>query len=186
MLTPDRVNESTARRTLALLIPDRKTRDLCTAFLARSIAAAHSFGPDRWGVTLTSRYVRLNVGMLEAFSIRKVNVQIDDLRIRKLVEVTFEIQSLPTEIWDMPGVYEGKQNWQVSVKAADGLFIHLDNVARVLPLIEPSHKRAIQLAAETRIHPRTVTGHSPNVVRFLANYHGVKLAQPSYWQSGQS
>lgn len=181
MVTPDRINETTARRTLALLVPDLKARDLCTEFLVRSIATAHSLAPDRWGVTLTSRYVRLNVGMLELFSIRKVNfVTKNNKPVNRLVEVTFEIQSLSAKIWKMRGVHEGKLGWQVSVEAADGLFIELPSLARVLPLIEPSHRRAIQLAAETKRHPMTVTGHSPNLVRFLAARHGVELAQPDY------
>ncbi len=54
------------------LLPNEDVRRKCLNFFADSIDTAYVAAAHKWGVTLKPNLLRLNVGMIEVFTIGKI------------------------------------------------------------------------------------------------------------------
>jgi hypothetical protein len=154
---------------LERLLPEERARRAAVSFLAKSVALADQAHPGRWGVSLLPRAIRLNVGMIEVFSIRP-----DEL------VVIVDKETLPRGLLEARAVQEGGSDWQTSVSGIEALWVLPEYAPSVLPTLEACHATLIRRAAETRLHPSTKKGHSPNVVEYLSRQCELPLAQPLY------
>jgi hypothetical protein len=65
----EKADPAIARQIIERLAEDPDHRAACLTLLAEGIEYAHGIGGQCWAVTLTKRFVRLNVGKVEVFAI---------------------------------------------------------------------------------------------------------------------
>src|SRR5258706_3550596 len=186
----DRQNEQAAASVLSHLIPQARNRRTCLRFLADSILVADKSRPDRWGVTLASDYVRLNVGKPETLTIHKGRLHLV-LDLGTLPKQLMPGRTRGTPVgkymrWEAGGLYLWGNKNDIglgvfsSVRGSITCNIVLDLCGSWLPVLRHSHHSLIEKAAQTAINPETRSGHSPNVITFLAKYLNREMPQPSY------
>jgi hypothetical protein len=88
METYDRADIESARAAFAYLLPQDHVRRACLEGLANSIELAHNAKRSSWGTTLYDDFVRLNVGMPEAFTIT-----------RERIYLVLDAENLNEQIW---------------------------------------------------------------------------------------
>ena len=69
MTSIDKGDPAIARQIIEGLVEDPSERTSCLKLLAEGIEYAHGLGSSCWAVTLTKKFVRLNVGRVEVFAV---------------------------------------------------------------------------------------------------------------------
>ncbi len=157
------------------LIRKTSTRRTCLLFLAESIKYADTLDPNRWGLTLSESFLRLNVGMIEVIALFPglVHLLVDcetmspDLRADQRVALHQNIDDCRL------GIYKSVPGSVIANLAPAEL-------EDLVPVIQRSHRVLIAHASETRRNPATKTGHSRALIEYLASYLKEDIPQPSY------
>jgi hypothetical protein len=157
------------------LLDEESTRRSCLLFLADSIKFADTLNPNRWGLTLSEDYIRLNVGMIEVLAL-----------FPNLVHCLLDLETMPTglrgdsrvalnENVNDPslGIYPSVPG-SVSFNAAAADFEAL------ISLIQESHTTLVDHASVTRRNPATKRAHSKELIQYLASCLERDIPQPGY------
>lgn len=171
-MPPNRTNPESAREIMERLLPDARARRSALIFLAGAIQQAHALAPHRWGITLQSGLVRLNVGRIETLTI-----------VQDLVHVVFHTDTRPIRVRSASGVRWSEAGRTVYASVLGSCYLNI-KAARFPALRAPlvaSHKVLMYLASETSINPETRVGHSPGVLRYLEEALDIVLPDPAYW-----
>lgn len=178
--------DASAYDVIHRLMPGSPTSSLALKFLARSIKLAHKTAPDRWGLTLNPKFIRLNVGKIEVLAIK-----IDTIR------VLLDMNTIPRPVWKLnggivslrannhdPKLLNGprdvKSGFYVSVNVAVACDFVIEECREVLPLVEQSHLSLIGKSAQTPINGMTRRAHSHSLIAFLSDLLKHELPQPGY------
>lgn len=171
----NRTDPAIARQVIDRLLPDPRSRKVALEFLAGAIQHAHSLRPDRWGVTLQPRLVRLNVGKIETMVL-----------YRNLVRMVFHAGNLPAGLGNTAGISWSEDGKTIYGSVAGSCLCHIaaDVFPSVSARIELNHRDLIARAASTSPNPRTAIGHAPGVLRYLETELGIAVPNPGNWQAG--
>lgn len=177
----DRTDKEVAREIIEFLLPDENIRRICLEFLASSVKEANRLAADRWGITLFTNCVRLNLGRIEVLSIRQEGI----------IEVTADTKSLP----DFPPELDVEVHKPNDNDSFEGVFktvpdsaacFFVDEQAKeVLPRLYESHSKILWKAAQTSRHTMTKNAHSPSVIEYLEEHLNQSLPQPAYFSFQQ-
>jgi hypothetical protein len=152
------------------LLPARTRRRYLKA-LAESIEFANYVAPSKWGVTLFTDGLTLNVGMINVLTLTRFAAGlVVDRKRRPKRRYRLLNNGLPYK----------------SVPRSLGLEIPLSGFRAAYQKLANSHIALIREAAVTRRHPMTVRCHSPGICSYLLNELDVPFFQPAYywiWQS---
>jgi 5-methylcytosine-specific restriction protein A len=191
MMSIDRKSEVAASSTLEEFIPESNVRRTCLKFLADSIRRAHKSHPNRWGVTLSPAFVRLNIGKPEALSIYPgfFHVVLDLYSLPKTLMPHRNRQTIQGRLmrWNVKGLYlwGHKSNLELGVYSSvpGSIICNInDEMCRSwLPIVRLSHDAFIEKASMTARNPRTKIGHSPGIISFLSRYLKQNIPQPKYF-----
>jgi hypothetical protein len=162
-------------QVLHRLVPEASHHATILRFIGESIIHAHALAPDRWGLTLRRTYMRLNVGMIEVVAVlsRRVRCVLDDDTMPDELNRIGQLDVLQNMINPMSGFYK-------SVAGSVLCHVPFADCEMVLPLLHESHHVLLEHASVTRIHPATMTGHTPSAVAFLSTFLARSLPQPAY------
>lgn len=143
---PGRHSPSDAEAVLRKLLPDPSQRARVTAYLREIWAHVHSRWPEKCGLTLFDKELRLNLGMIEVFVLRKgeVSVVLDKGRTGSGVH----------------GNYGSVPDGLFRTYAVSGFLLDL-------PKLRARHFALMEKAGRTRKHPTALNAHSPGVVEYL-------------------
>jgi len=171
----DRADIESARAAFVYLLPKEDIRRACLAGLANSIEVAHDVKRSSWGTTLYADFVRLNVGMPEAFTIT-----------RERIYLVLDAENLNEKVWATDQVtryyYEhaAKNGLYLSVPDSVGCTFPYLLFLETYPQVRVSHESIIRKAAKTRRNPSTRGAHSPGILKFLRNELQRNLPTPIY------
>jgi hypothetical protein len=173
-----RNNPKAVETLLCHFFPDDETKRCCLKHLAESIQLAHDRGPDRWGVTIPGgNQVRLDVGMIETLMFQDGSVHLV-LDAETIPDVLKEHASAPGYRMSTSGVYH-------SIPTSVTYDFPIASACVEIDLARSSHIALIEKAARTRINPAMVTGYSPGVTEYVANFVGVPLVHPTYYRPSE-
>lgn len=116
-------------------------------FLIASIGYLSQHHPDRWGVTLLGRGVRLNAGWVECLFLRRGGVS-----------ALVEKKSAP------PGTVFDRRRFRWA-RGCDMTTIPLSELRRALPRLADSHHKALSIAAKRQPPPNIRGAHSPGLTQ---------------------
>jgi len=158
----DRSKSDHARWIIEWMLPDPLIRSACLMYLAESIETAHSSRRSSWGITLFRGFVRLNIGMPEAFSFSQ-----------ERIFLVLDSENCPDEIWKIPGVtryvYDLSTPNQLFRSVPDGIGCTFPPklISEIYPVAKQSHVSLINKSVRTRRNPSTKLGHSPGILEYL-------------------
>ena len=163
-----RENGQHARAIIQTLIPDASSRKALLNAFADSIVRAHMEGEDKWGITLGTDRIRLNVGSIVVCTIHNRALWLALVR-------TPAIENLPS--LNPPEGYQ----YKVFKEPIADLYVQPQD----LPLqrsIQDAHWRLIELAGEKykRLRQQSQGSHSPGVLTYLRAELGRELPDPAY------
>ncbi|HVC44361.1 MAG TPA: hypothetical protein VND20_06045 [Candidatus Binataceae bacterium] len=170
----DRNNEADARRVIESIIPDTAERRSVLSLLAELIERGNRASVRAWGLTLSSNGIRLNVGPIEVFTLRDSvgpHFIIDNGSLSAAERVSLE--SAGAEIYGPP-VYR-------SVPQSVGVEIPIGGVQQAAGMLLPAALNLVEAAAARR--PGQLSwwrAHSPGAIRYIGEFLGRDLPQPSY------
>jgi hypothetical protein len=173
----DKDNQDSIDEVIQGIFPDDAPQHCSLDFLADSIALAHALSPDRWGLTLSNDFLRLNVGKIEVLAFYSY-----------LIHCLLDLSTLPKELRtnDRVSFLENKNDPRLGIyKSVPGSVICNiidDEPEDLLALIKDSHGRLIENAAQTGRNPMTKRSHSPKAIDYVASYLGRDLPQPAYFE----
>lgn len=166
----ERRDSKIAQDVLERLLPDVQSRKVCLRFLCESIQLAHQLSPSSWGVTLQKDLVRLNVGQIEAMTIKQDRVH-----------VVFARDAKPPELQAITDLhFDSKAPLYKSVERSSGCDFPASKAGDALPPIREFHHRLIKQAAKTPRHNMTAGAHSPGVLLYLDEELGISSLNPDY------
>jgi hypothetical protein len=174
-MLPDRINPDSAAEVFKCLVPKEKDRQVCLEFFANSIGIAHALHPERWGVTLKTDLVRLNVGNIEVISL-----------VPEILHCMLDLDTISEELgknelldFDV-SEHDPEAGFYKSVPKSVACYMLIKDAKRAIPLIEDSHRILVENAAQTRRHAMTKRAHSPGVIDYLSACLSRKVPQPEY------
>ncbi|MEW6130785.1 MAG: hypothetical protein AB1757_27395 [Acidobacteriota bacterium] len=171
----DRDNQGSVAEVIQSLFPDDAAQRCSLNFLADSIAIADALSPDRWGLTLSKDFLRLNVGKIEVLAF-----------FSNFIHCLLDLDTLPEELRedDRVGLKENENDPRLgvykSVPCSMVCDIFDEEPEEILDIIKGSHRILIENAARTGRNPMTKRGHSPTAIDYIASYLGRDLPQPDY------
>jgi hypothetical protein len=142
----DRNNQDTVAKVIQNLIPEGLNPQKYLDFLAHSISTADVLAPDRWGITLKEKLIRLNVGMIEVFALFPgvVHCILDFNTIPKTLKKDKRVELRPNQ-------NNPEAGWYKSVPGSVLCDIDIFNDAeKILAQIQDSHQLLIANASQTR------------------------------------
>ena len=174
-MTIDRINPESAFEVIQTLIPRKNDRQICLEFLANSIEIAHSISPKRCGVTLQKDFVRLNVGKIEVVAF-----------FPETLHCVLNYDTIPSKLWKdelirlRTNEHDPEAGFYSSVPSSVICDIFVQDVKKVIPLIQNTHRVLVEDAAQTAVHPMTKKAHSPAVIDFLSSALERRIPKPEY------
>lgn len=182
MPTPEeRASADYARRVINSLLPeDGATRRACLNALAESIELAHTSGPTKWGVTLYHDTVRLNVGHVVPFDLRRHEIFIG-LDRNAFNELPVEDRSRFNEL-----VKSQNPESFPSVKEAMTFIATAENLPQVWPIVRDAHASFIKKAAPgtVQLHSKSRSAISPGVLVYLREELQREIPAPAHDGAG--
>jgi predicted RNA-binding protein with PUA-like domain len=170
-----RASAEYARRVCERLLPAGEgTRRACLEALADSIDRADAFGAAKWGVTLHADIIRLNVGHVVPFDIRRNTIFLAVMTGGSAGSLD-EGQGALAELVDWRGSFD-------SISSSRGLFVSPENFERAWPLVREANAAFIGRAAAgpAELHLDCQKAHSPGVLAYLRDVLGRDIPEPSY------
>jgi hypothetical protein len=143
------------------LLPDPTARQASLQLLADSIVQAHQAAPGSWALTLSRRYLRLDVGRIEAVTITRENLHL--VLYRRGGKTVYSSVSGST-IVDLPSS---------EVVERSGGYLG-------------AHRKLVAEAAATLSTSTWAASHSPEALDFVARATGRTLPRPRYQAPGAS
>lgn len=165
----DRSDSVSARTIIEALLPNEAVRRNYIKVLAESIQLAHEYAPSKWGITLASGMVRLNVG----------NIEVHTLNKGRLHFVLFA-QHQPEALKNVKGVVWNKKAIYSSVPGSFYINCTPSDLHQIVPVILEYHHLLIEKAARTARHSMTAAAHSPGVLRYLEEELDINIRNPDY------
>jgi hypothetical protein len=118
--------------------------------LAEAVAEAHALAPDKWGVSMLDRFVRLNLGRVEILTIG-----------HDVLHLLVYQSRVPDELRDL-------QHGDGYASVPGSCFVEVSNPdIRFWDLVRPAWREAARRAAQTPRHSMTRKAHSPGVLEYL-------------------
>lgn len=166
----DRTSETYAREIIESFLPQTDVRQACLNLLADYIVQAHQFGANKWGVTLHSDHVRLNVGRIQVFVLRHNHIYLvmdaDSLSEQDGAELK-KYADIPKEEY-------------ITVPRTEDVSLPAQNLPSILPLVQKSYGRLVEKATKTARRTPYFKSHSPGVIAYLQKYLGKHIPEPQY------
>lgn len=172
---PYRHDVHKAKELISNLLPDRKSLYLFAGLFAASCRQAHAQSPACWEVTLTPKYLRLNVGPVAVLDVLQNEIFLCTLPLRNGPPTGTRYYFSSSK-----PVYPS-----VPIRSAS-LRLPPHKLGRINATILKLH---LEYVAEAAVH-RSVSvwsdAHSPAAVDYLASVVGDSIPQPSYSSTEQS
>lgn len=172
----DRNRAADARAVIEAILPDESERRTVLSLLAELIERANRASVKAWGLTLKPYGMRLNVGPIEVFTLYNR----DPVRSHFIIDngslgaaEREALESADAEIYGPP-VYR-------SVPQSVGVEIPTGGVQQAAGILLPPALEIVDAAAARR--PGRLSwwaAHSPGAVRYIGEFLGRDLPQPSY------
>jgi hypothetical protein len=135
-MTNQQANEP--NEVIERLLPHMSERVEVLRVFADSIRLAHATGADRWGISLLSDRLRLNVGQVVVCAIEKNGIW---LALDRDAIPEQELSRLrEARAWQSP-VYRG-------LRSSASIVVEAEQLASIVPQVWQAHQRLIELAAE--------------------------------------
>ena len=165
----DRYNRESAARLFGWMWPDSRVSRACAANLASSIRTAHKTAEGSWEVTMFTDHLRLNVGQVEALSLRAAisrflfrapmgRVNSRRFKITMTNRPAYRAVPVPSGFCDVPA------NELPSLPSA----------------VRIAHDAFIEAAASFKRVSPFRRSHSPAVLEHLEEILGEPLPRPNY------
>ncbi len=170
-MRPDRNDTAVAQKTVERLIPSPTAQAACSHLFSQAIQRAHQIAPNGWGITLTSRFIRLNVGRIEVLTMWANSIHIVLLG-----------SHFPSELEKIPGVDLGRRGRTAyrTVEGSRSALIPADAVSNLLTVLVNAHAPLVDAAAQTPRHSMIIVAHSPGVLRYFESVLQSPLPNPAY------
>lgn len=170
----DRQSDAVARKTIERLLPDPDGRARTLDRLVASIRLAQEVGPNRWGVTLYTDRLRLNVGMFTILELAKESIWL-----------ALDPKALAPD--DMPRLRqldEWRDQHYDSLPELAGGYIACQELTELLPLVAAAHEQSIRVAASRSkvFKAQLRDAHSEGVLAYLRATMAPDLSSPDYRQ----
>lgn len=166
---PDREDAASVRRFLERILPNPYDRRACATALVRSVRAADSRGSAKWGVTLLTDQIRLNVGRVVVAALGKHGIwlALDEPSLSADTRAAFEEE-----------LHEGYRSLPNSI----GISIPADEASEIYDQVSLAHERLIEQAAQRvrGLFRQVQSAHSPGVLLYLEQELGQSLPRPAY------
>ncbi len=159
------------------LIPNDQIKDVLEV-VNYAVTVANEYGNDKWGITLKSNYIRLNVGKIEVLTIYPSLLHLI-LDFKSITDESFSIKELNI----FPGKNEFTEPIYKSVKNSIACNIEYKSVREYFPKIKESFRNLIINAAKTTIHNMTSNAHSPAAIKYCSYILDKPMPQPLYYQN---
>lgn len=160
-----------ARAVLERLL-EPSSRGEILDFFAGAIQQAHALVRAGWSVTLNEKFVRLNVGFIEALAIYQDSVHF--VLIGRTMPPPLE--RIPGFRWDPK-----RRNGYSRVPGSVVFDIPSAQFAAARPLVTASHQELVQRASESTANKaRFRDSHSPGVLQYLVETLNTRLENPTY------
>lgn len=171
----ERMSPEYAAHVVDLLLPsDEEVRRVYLNALADSIDIAHAQGAAMWGVTLHTDVVRLNVGHVVPFDIRRGKIL-----IAVIEDALADLRHQAHTVLDNSVEWQGQFG---TVEGSQAFLVAPENLPQVWPLIQPAHTAFIERAAQgvAQLHQSCRQAHSPGVLAFLRQTLNREIPEPRY------
>ena len=165
-------SKEAAQQIIVDVFPNPAVRAVCVRFLAASISLASSCSTNCWGVTMSDRGLRLNVGRIEVLTLW----QSDD----QSLHVVIDAATVPEGLTEIEGVMLSDSPLYRSVPSSIGCDFPAGRASTILPLIASSHEAVIRMAASTPLNPSARAAYSPGIVDLLSSAEN-PLSHPDYF-----
>jgi|GEM_PF-5819856 len=175
----ERSSAEFAGRVIDSLLPgDEEVRRACLTALADSINMAHAHGEAMWGITLHSNIVRLNVGHVVPFDIRRDGIFVAVIE-DALAGLTRQERAALDELVEWQGQFH-------SIKGSQSFHVAPENFPLVWPLIQQPQAAFIERAVQgvTQLHRDSREAYSPGVAAFLRQALSREIPEPHYEAAG--
>lgn len=139
-----------------------EARESYLRFLAGSIEYLASAYPDRWGVTLFSNVIRLNVGMTECLVLYSGGLRI-----------LLKVDSAPVG-FPLDGLHYG------TAPGCDFTTLTLTELPQRLPQLASSHRAALAIPAQRSARANVKNAHSTGIIELLSKTLNRHIPNPSY------
>jgi hypothetical protein len=171
----DRTDAGVAGVVCEALWPDTNVRRAVLGQLAASIHAAHCVSPSAWEVTLSSNYIRLNVGQVETLTARRD-------------EISFYFKQ---PIVSVSGAHlhidSGSEPVFAAVPIPSGVARIAATEASALPRdVRAAHDAYLQEAASFKRVSPFKRAFSPGLLDYVEALLSIALPRPSYFSADAS
>jgi hypothetical protein len=171
----DRTNAGVAGVVCEALWPDANVRRAVLGQLAASIHAAHRVSPSAWEVTLSSSYIRLNVGQVETLT-----------SWREEVRFLFR-QPIASVSGGHLHIDGGGKPVYAAVPVPSGIArIAATEVSSLPQDIRTAHEAYLQEAASLKRVSPFKRAFSPGVLDYVESLLSIALPRPSYFSAAAS
>ena len=165
----DRYDPESAAQVFSFLFADESVRRTCLEDLADAIELANTHGNLRWGVSLFSRHITLNIAKLVGFHLR-----------REIVVIGLAPQSLDDAVRE-----ELRQRCEdygsLSTTTPTELYtLSVEVYLELKPKLESAFRDFARIAAGTARKTPSANAHSPGAIKQLEIELGRALPQPGY------
>ena len=161
---PDREDPRATELLMRRFFPHTTTRQTVVAVWADAVVEANSLSRVKWGTTIRTEFIRLNLGRVQVVTIGR------ELLHLLVVEARLPAP-LPAHLVLAPG--------HASVPSACGVQLSAPTSDDWRSL-RPAWREAARLAAETPIHNMTKPYHATGVVEFLRMATGRDMPAPAW------
>jgi hypothetical protein len=162
-----RSDPSSAERFFRECWPDKSISRACARNLADSVRAAHTAGPASWSITLFTKFLRLNVGQVETFTLETEGCRF-----------FFRSPLGRTAGLDVIG---GTKPCFKAVPLPSGIcFIPAERMTSVPARVRKAHDEFIRAAAVFKSRSPFRKSLSLGVVEYLEQTLGEQLPRPAY------
>jgi hypothetical protein len=164
----DRRSAADAAHVIERICPDGAPRATAVAECLRVIREAHSIAPAGWSVTLKRRIVRVNVGGIVAFDMRREGVYL------VVHEPTIDPAALPTlKQFDQDEAFK----W---IEGADGYLIPYSSLEPALSLLRAASQELVKRSVVKSDKAPFKSAHSPGVLEYLRQ-QGHDVPDPAFY-----
>jgi len=170
-IAKDIAPEESARKVFEKLFRNEAVRTTCARLLADSIVFAHSMGPSCWALTLSSSWIRLNVGPVEVLFFRSNDIF---LVIADSGDDRFSAGEYHDYIKPSGLHYPSVPIHQCLCN------IPPEFIEKIYPQISENHRRFIQSAADRKKVTSWKRSFSRGLILYLQGLLKVTLPMPAY------
>jgi hypothetical protein len=183
----DRSKKSDAQKIFEILLPDKKLRQLFSAFLVSAIERANSLDANNWNLNLdiTGKFIRLNVGQEYCIELDKDEVLVlcNKKILTKLLPSGFEIKYCyhnKKEKIVVNDISKCKGDCLANVSDSVGCIIDHNMISKINYFMEPMFSFIDVAIKTTKLLVQSKNAHSSGAIDYFAEITNKSIQQPKY------